>query len=257
MSTVAGVVGAVAGVMQWLTSAGAWAVVAVGLAGLAAACWALGWLWMQRRPVLATLVVLFLVVLSAVTGAATDRIVGRDPAGARTPVAATPSPEDRPTPAVPTVAIPTPTRSATPTGGPTDPTDAPDPSTSASPTSGGVKSPSRTGEGVTLSLSYSLDLDSTAPNWNVQYGYSSGQGVDVHLSRGSPPVRTPGDVVVIDGTPSESACETSVTRQNEILSEQLRTGQSFCVRTTERRWAWLTVKRYEPGKTLTFDVIVW
>ncbi|MDT0528821.1 hypothetical protein RM555_07440 [Micromonospora sp. DSM 115977] len=99
MSTAAGVVGAVAGVMQWLTSAGAWAVVAVGLAGLAAACWALGWLWMQRRPALATVVV--------------------------------------------------------------------------------------------------------------------------------------------------------------MISEQLRTNQSFCVRTTEKRWAWLTVKRYEPRQTLTFDVIVW
>ncbi|MFG2008369.1 hypothetical protein ACGFNF_04775 [Micromonospora sp. NPDC048868] len=256
VSTAAGVVGAVAGVMQWLTSAGAWAVVAVGLAGLAAACWALGWLWMQRRPVLATVVVLILVVLSAVTGAATDRIVGRS-TGKPTTVAATPTPDDRPTSAVPTSPTSAPTSPATPTGRPTDPTEAPDPSTTASPTSDGVKPPSRTEKGVTLSMSYSLDLDSTVTNWKVQYGYSLGQGLDVYLNRGSPPVRTPGDVVVVDGTPSESACETSVTRQNDILSEQLRTDQSFCVRTTEKRWAWLTVKRYEPGKTLTFDVIVW
>lgn len=256
VSTVAGVVGAVAGVMQWLTSAGAWAVVAVGLAGLAAACWALGWLWMQRRPVLATVVVMILVVLSAVTGAATDRIVGRS-TGKPTTVAATPTPDDRPTSAVPTSPTSAPTSPATPTGRPTDPTDAPAPSSTVSPTSVGPQSPSRTETGVALSVNYSLDLDSAATNWNVRSGYGLDQGGDLHLRGGSRPVRTPGDVVVIDGAPSQIACETSTVRQKDIGSTQVRTGQSFCVQTTEKRWAWLTVKRYEPGRTLTFDVIVW
>ncbi|MCL7461003.1 hypothetical protein AB0I85_04185 [Micromonospora echinofusca] len=256
VSTAAGVVGAVAGVMQWLTSAGAWAVVAVGLAGLVAACWALAWLWVQRRSVLATVVVLFLVILSAVTGAATDRIVGRAPAaGDRAAVAATPTPDGRPTSAVPTSPTPAPTHPATPTGRPTDPTDTPDPSTTASPTPAGTKPPSRTQDDVTLSVYYFLDLDSAATNWNVQSGYGLGRAGDLLL--GPAGVETPGDVVVIAGKPSQSACEMSVTRQRGIGGGQIRAGQSFCVQTTEKRWAWLTIKRYEPERTLTFDVIVW
>jgi hypothetical protein len=75
VSAIATVIGAVAGVAQWLTSIGAWAVVVLGLVGLAATSWSLSKVWRQRQAVFATLLALLLVVIAGVTGAAADRII--------------------------------------------------------------------------------------------------------------------------------------------------------------------------------------
>ncbi|MDG4792629.1 hypothetical protein [Micromonospora sp. WMMD1082] len=246
ISTIAGVVGAIAGVMQWLTSAGAWAVVAVGVIGLAAACWALAWLWLQRRAVLATAVVVLLVAIAAVTGAATDRIVGRptesaanaDPTGEQARVG-----ND----------LPTETPSATPPAT-TGPPPSPSPTPPVPPPAEVSSEPTRSEKDVTLSYRYALDLDSEAENWNVELNGIYG-GTD--LSLGSGRLFTFGDVVVIDGAPEQARCQNAVTRQRGVNSEQIRVGQSFCIHTSERRWAWITVKRYAPSETITFDVVVW
>ncbi|MFY1635203.1 hypothetical protein ACN27F_18330 [Solwaraspora sp. WMMB335] len=75
VSAIATVIGAAAGVAQWLTSIGAWAVVVLGLVGLAATSWSLSKVWRDRQAVFATLLALLLVVIAGVTGAAIDRII--------------------------------------------------------------------------------------------------------------------------------------------------------------------------------------
>ncbi|MBQ1027171.1 hypothetical protein [Micromonospora sp. C95] len=260
VSTIAGVVGATAGVMQWLTSAGAWAVVAVGVVGLAAAAWALAWLWRQQRAVPATVVVMLLVAIAAITGAATDRIVGR-PSTQSTAGDSAASTGGEPDIAAATSSLPSqPSRTPTPASTPTPTsTPTPSPSTSASgedepASTGGELEPTRTAKGVELSSSYALDLDSVAENWNVERTNLS-RGRDVMLSYGV--LRTTADVVVVDGEPEHAKCENAVTRQRNIGGEQLRAGQSFCVHTSEKRWAWITLRRYAPSESITFDVTVW
>ncbi|WP_233166716.1 hypothetical protein, partial [Micromonospora sp. Rc5] len=138
---------------------------------------------------------------------------------------------------------------------PTPPPMGPDP-TGPDPTAT-APGPSRVARNVVLRQTYTLDLDSSAPNWDVENAsiYESG---DIYFGTTSATLQTTGDVVLLKGEPNWTTCEESTDRQDKVVRrDQVKIGLSICVRTTEDKWAWLTVKSYEPSTKVTFDITVW
>ncbi|MDN5920664.1 MAG: hypothetical protein L0I76_37115, partial [Pseudonocardia sp.] len=111
---------------------------------------------------------------------------------------------------------------------------------------------------LTISLEYSVDLDSAQPNWKIQSGntgpgvdvmyYETRQGKDDGLIQGAG-----GDVARVQGSRSYRTCEAATGYTGEVKAAPWA---SYCVRTSERRFAYLTVRSEGAGQGV-FDVVVW
>ena len=166
----------------------------------------------------------------------------------------------------PTPAQALPTLNAAPTAAPVAPPAASTtPSSAASddsaaPTAGALPAgvtERRTTDGMAITLrpSYGVDLDDdTSPNWGV----SRGSFVrDVTLSGDASEVTIDSDYALMTGSPDYAACarETAYT-SGSIERGTLQSGANLCVRTTDSRFALITIVSVSE-QSLQFQATVW
>ncbi|MGY0069478.1 hypothetical protein ACWZEH_22350 [Streptomyces sp. QTS137] len=116
----------------------------------------------------------------------------------------------------------------------------------------------RSGEGIQMIADTSLDLDSDTPNWDARiFSY---KGADLYLdpNRFIGGLDAPQLTVTTGKERSLSTCKAQTALEATIEWEDLRSGTTACVVTSERRWAWVEVQKYSPDPLkLTVDVVVW
>ncbi|CAL9565474.1 hypothetical protein [Streptomyces sp. enrichment culture] len=104
----------------------------------------------------------------------------------------------------------------------------------------------------------SLDLDSDAPNWDART--FTHKGTDLYLNSNGfiGGLEAPRLIVTTGEKRSPQTCEAQTALEKVIEHDDLRSGVTACVLTTERRWAWVEVQKYSPDPLkLSVDVIVW
>jgi hypothetical protein len=174
--------------------------------------------------------------------------------GAGTPPSPVPPPAPTTTRALPTVTTAIsavrPTTSATPIPAPGGGTAAALPA--------GVEVRRATGtEAITLRPSYGVDLDNnTSPNWAVAVG-GANNGRDVGSGSSADRLYFTGDYAVVTGAPEYATCarETGYTRGGIELGS-LQTGDNICVRTSEDRYALVTIVT-AAEQAIQFRAVVW
>jgi hypothetical protein len=161
----------------------------------------------------------------------------------------------------PSTPAPSPTASAstvTPTITPTTVSPTPDPtplgSTPTTWRSTKGKSP------LTLSLGYGADIDSKNPAWDVEYAARE-QRFDLQLGTVDLGPYVKSDLAVVSGRAAYETCSdaTGYTK-NGIRRREAKPGMSFCLRTSEKRLAFITIKKLSPQDLPTqiqLDVTVW
>lgn len=110
------------------------------------------------------------------------------------------------------------------------------------------------GEPLTFTWAYSVDLDSIDADWGVEHGSESGW--DLYLD-GFGNVQTQ-DVVLFDHVPTEAECRDATIRQTQLEDAQSVVGAMMCVLTTEDRFAFVRIAAIdEERRTTSVDVVVW
>ena len=107
---------------------------------------------------------------------------------------------------------------------------------------------------IRLTPNYSVDLDSLDPDWEI--GRNSGQ--DVYLGSGADSLYTYNGTdlaPVPTTTPDFATCQKPLPYGTRIKLESLQVPASYCVRTSERRYAFLTV--LDVTGPVVLDVTVW
>jgi hypothetical protein len=131
------------------------------------------------------------------------------------------------------------------------------------PTSASTAQPSedvrvrRTTEGhkpLILSSSYFADLDSLNPAWDVAGSPVSDHDVSFTGSRFS--ARSNTDIAVAQGPKSYETCETATAYFDYYEADELSPNTHLCWRTSERRYAYVTVKKVTRS-TIQLEVTVW
>ncbi|NUT37120.1 MAG: hypothetical protein HOV79_29025 [Hamadaea sp.] len=238
---IATVVSTALALLEFMTGIGAWAVVAIGAAVLAAGLWWLSRMWARRQAVAAGLLVVALIVVSAATGAAADRLI-------QTHVSSSAA---RAGPATPT---------GTPVTSSASATQSSPAASSPSPTSPWPRAEApirRQAQGVSLPIYYSLDLDSTASNWGVAQGSASGWDIRGAYGVGTHGIASFKDLTLVSGTPTYRMCQEATALQRGISQEQTRDGTSFCVKTDQGRWAWVTIAAVTNSARADLNILVW
>ncbi|MFI8093932.1 hypothetical protein ACIF9R_37450 [Streptomyces sp. NPDC086080] len=116
----------------------------------------------------------------------------------------------------------------------------------------------RSGEGIDMVADISLDLDSDAPNWDART--FTHKGADLYLDPNGfgGGLDAPRLIVTTGKERSPTTCYAQTALVGTIEWDDLRSGVTACVVTTERRWAWVEVRKYAPDPLkLTVDVVVW
>lgn len=126
------------------------------------------------------------------------------------------------------------------------------PSSEAATTTPGKPVTRRTGR-VSMSMSsYSVDLDSTQENWGIAQGSPSGSDITVDEKH----ILVRSDFIPADRNTTGASCEASTDRRRRYW--QYHEGETACVKTTEQRWAVLTVGAKDAtAKKVTIDIVVW
>ncbi|MFD1149512.1 hypothetical protein [Saccharothrix hoggarensis] len=139
-----------------------------------------------------------------------------------------------------------------------------DPSTTtpaAAPTSTTVQAPPaagrlRAGE-VTLNYEYTIDLDSTTEE-NGGVAAKTSQRTDLKYEGG---LRAASIVLVkeklAEAPPTHQECAAATAVDDYINSDMVGEGASFCVKTTEGRWAGFVVVDVDSYRWVKFDLVVW
>jgi hypothetical protein len=115
---------------------------------------------------------------------------------------------------------------------------------------------------LTLSLNYKADLDSQNSNWDVvspaygsrfDIGFNS-VGLGGYSSSGN-------DAAIVSGPASYETCSAATNYSKAYITRSKATpGMNLCVRTSEKRYAFLTIKKLLPRDSATqieLDVRVW
>jgi hypothetical protein len=162
--------------------------------------------------------------------------------------ASLPAPTQRALPPVPTTtSVARPTMSTAPSG-----------VTTAGALPGGDDVRRTTGTGsITLRPSYGVDLDNnTSPNWAVT-GDGLANGHDIAWRWDASSLNFTGDFAVVTGAPEYETCavETGYTRGG-IDRGSLQAGENICVRTSEDRYALVTVVGADE-QAFEFRTVVW
>ncbi|SDG82462.1 DUF1707 domain-containing protein [Pseudonocardia oroxyli] len=155
----------------------------------------------------------------------------------------------------------------TPAPGPVTPTAQPAPTTTTRPTtsaaatptgqalaSGGQVRRATNGQSITLTPGYRVDLDDlTSPNWLASNGCCG----DVYFDSGSRYVTFNDDYAVMSGPADYAACtQATAYATGSVERGGLTPGKQFCVRTTEDRFAVVTVEG-TTEQAFQFSVTVW
>jgi hypothetical protein len=164
-----------------------------------------------------------------------------------------PNPNPTPSSTSPIPVPPTTTTSA-PTPSPTS-TDSPSPSpTQPTPTPNPVRR-STDDKALTLSAGYSTDLDSMPPGWGVKSEENEYKDIEVHQSD---LVSENGDMAIVSGAPKYETCQDATAYQVEVEWRYVRPGLKVCVRTSENRYAFVTVEKFNvDSQQIQLDVVVW
>jgi hypothetical protein len=108
---------------------------------------------------------------------------------------------------------------------------------------------------LTLTDGYSADLDSTDPSWDVKYDENQYKDIELYY-RGL--IAENGDMAVVSGAPRYETCRDATAYQAEIEESALDSGLKVCIRTSEKRHAFVTVKKVtDEGNRVQLDVVVW
>jgi hypothetical protein len=111
---------------------------------------------------------------------------------------------------------------------------------------------------LVLTAGYAPDLDSKVGNWDVQEAYQ-GQMVlrkDVHFTAAA----LSGDLAVVSGSDNYETCQNATAYQPRVTKYELEPGMKLCVRTTEKRLAFVAIKKISgsgSSKQIGLDVKVW
>lgn len=154
----------------------------------------------------------------------------------------------------PTVTV-TETKQARSSSKPTTEPTADDPVDDAEPAQDSVL---RSGEGIQMVSDTSLDLDSDAPNWDARTFTHRGADLYLDPNRFIGGLDAPRLIVTTGKERSPATCNAQTALEGTIKWDDLRSGTTACVVTSERRWAWVEVRKYSPDPLkLTVDVVVW
>jgi cell division protein FtsB len=108
---------------------------------------------------------------------------------------------------------------------------------------------------VTFSSGYSIDLDSPAPDWDVNG--SGGGDVYFRLDGTTPLFLTP-ELSVVDHVPSKAECDDATVLQERFPQELARVGTQICTRTGSGHTAYVHIADINTDTaTITLDIIVW
>lgn len=112
---------------------------------------------------------------------------------------------------------------------------------------------------LTLTTGYSADLDATTLSWDVQYSASNSR-FDIRYSYGSINGVSAGDFAVVTGPAVYETCLTASGYARSIRRNEIQPGVTACARTSEKRYAFVTIKKLVPRdnpKQIQLDVTVW
>ena len=153
---------------------------------------------------------------------------------------------------------PTPTSPATPVP---PPNPAPRPTPAPDPTPTGVTVRRSSGDNpLALSQSYSADLDSMNPGWDVKYAATLSRFDIGYAREGWLSARSSSDLAIVSDTASYDVCSTATSYRQSLDRNEVKEGINLCVRTSEKRYAFMTIKKLVGGDYPTeiqLDVIVW
>lgn len=109
---------------------------------------------------------------------------------------------------------------------------------------------------ITLRPSYSLDLDdNTSPNWSVGAGCCGPN--DIGLNSDASQVYISDDYAVETGFPGYATCAQETGYTNGALERgSLKSGENLCVRTSEHRYALVTIVSAS-DQAVQFRAVVW
>ena len=160
-------------------------------------------------------------------------------------------PTTQPSPCTASTCSPSPTPTPTPT--PTTPTPDPTPT----PT---VRRSTEPSKPLTLTQGYAADLDSDEPGWNVKYA-GTAPSFDISYAReGWLSGYYSADLAIVSGTASYEVCSTASGYRKSLDRDEVEEGINLCVRTSEKRFAFMTIKKLVGGdypNEIQLDVMVW
>jgi hypothetical protein len=109
---------------------------------------------------------------------------------------------------------------------------------------------------LTLSDGYNADLDSRNPAWDVSY-HRDYDNFDIELYHGGL-IGNDTDFAIVSGQPSYGTCQNATDYAEEISKDDVEPGVSACIRTTDKRYAFITFKKVvrDPDK-FQLAVVVW
>lgn len=158
------------------------------------------------------------------------------------------------TPSQTSSSIPSGATAGSPTGA-TTPTTSTTPSSSLPPSPAGVKRETAVDKPILLTERYSLDLDSTAPDWiSVPTTAQTTETEDIYYLYGSLYAKRH-LALVKKPEPTRDDC-VRAGYQDEYASNKFDAGSWFCVKTSEGTYGRVKVREKESGR-LTLDVLVW
>lgn len=128
-------------------------------------------------------------------------------------------------------------------------------SAAALPDGGVVRRRTSGAEAITLRPNYGVDLDdSTSPNWKVGVGCC---GRDVGFAYDTSRLYISNDYAVVTGPPQYATCSHETGYTNGALERgSLHAGETLCVRTSESRYAFVTVVGVS-DQAFQFQATVW
>lgn len=109
---------------------------------------------------------------------------------------------------------------------------------------------------LTISDGYTADLDSRNPAWDVKYDRDY-DNYDIELYHGALSGNDT-DFAIVSGQPSYETCQNATAYAEEISRDDIEPSISACIRTTDKRYAFITFKKvvHDPDK-IQLDVTVW
>jgi hypothetical protein len=159
-----------------------------------------------------------------------------------------PGSEDTASPSTPSQ---TPDASPTPSASPTasSPTPTPD------PTPSNEVRRSTGDNALTLSNAYEIDMDSMDRDWGVHY---SDVSPDRDLAYDWGGLNGAGDMAIVSGPVKYETCQDTTAYKQGIDEDELENGLKICVRTSEKRYAFVTIKKIVGDRDhLQLGVTVW
>jgi hypothetical protein len=104
---------------------------------------------------------------------------------------------------------------------------------------------------VPVPAQYGIDLDSSAPNWDVKPG--SG---DIYVSPFVSSITTRKPAIVRD--PTLAKCKAATDVDINLEPAETVVGQQVCIQTSNSRWAYVRIAAIdEDAETMSFDITVW